>query len=215
LSLLGTNALEFYDNNFTAFNWTDGLPTPSASGVANGVFITGVTNGFQITAPADPTPRQLKVYVGLYGATSTMQAYLSDFSAMAYRDASLTNVFGNSYAVYTFDYAAAGPGQQLVVRYQSAQLFDVKFGNVTFQAATLAGDAAPDQVTLTDPRMREGAIEFSFLTRSNRTYTVLHGLQLGNGIWDAIGTVTGTGGWVTVTNQTMGNASGFFRVSSE
>jgi hypothetical protein len=138
-TVLGTQAVQQYADNFTAYTWTDGTPTPSATNSTTGVFITGTTNGFQIQAPADTTPRRLKVYVGLYGAQGNFQAFLSDFSAPAYTDASLNNVFANSYAVYTLDYAAASAGQNLIVQYRPLTLYDQDFGNVTLQAATLVG----------------------------------------------------------------------------
>src|SRR5713101_7300439 len=154
ITVLGTQGLQQYADNFTAYTWTDGTPTPSATNSTTGVFITGTTNGFEIQAPADTTPRRLKVYVGLYGAQGNFQAFLSDFSAPAYTDTSLNNVFGNSYAVYTLDYAAATAGQNLIVQYRSLTLYDQDFGNVTLQAATLVGNSSgnvPPTVSITSP----------------------------------------------------------------
>src|SRR6185436_14754959 len=105
--------------------------------ITKGVFTTGMTNGFEITAPADTTSRTLKVYVGLYAAEGNFQAWLSDFSGVAYTSTTLSNYFGNAYGVFTLTYAAASPGQTLHVRYRSSKLFDQDFGNVTLQAATL------------------------------------------------------------------------------
>ncbi len=139
ITVLGTQAPQQYADNLTAYSWTDGTPTPSATNSTTGVFITGTTNGFEIQASADTTPRRLKVFVGLYGAQGNFQAFLSDFSAPAYTDTSLNDVFGNSYAVYTLDYAAASAGQKLIVQYRSLVLYDLDFGNVTLQAATLVG----------------------------------------------------------------------------
>ena len=84
--------------------------------VARGVFTTGVTTGFELTVPADTTSRTLKLYVGLYGAQGNIQAWLSDFSAAAYTDTTVSNVFDNAYGVYTLTYAAASSGQMLHVR---------------------------------------------------------------------------------------------------
>jgi hypothetical protein len=154
ITVLGTQAVQQYADNFTAYTWTDGTPTPSATNSTTGVFITGITNGFEIQAPADTTPRRLKVYVGLYGAQGNFQAFLGDFSAPAYTDTSLNNVFGNSYAVYTLDYAAATAGQNLIVQYRSLTLYDQDFGNVTLQAATLVGNSSgnvPPTVSITGP----------------------------------------------------------------
>ena len=154
-TVLGTNSVQRLSDNFTAYSWADGTPTPNATNSTTGVFIYGVTNGFQIQAPADTTPRRLKVYVGLYGARGNFQAYLSDFSARAYTDTTLTNVFDNSYAVYTLDYSAASAGQSLIVEFKSFTLYDFDFGNVTLQAATLLGTNSvtdvPPNVNIASP----------------------------------------------------------------
>ena len=42
----------------------------------------------------------------------------------AFTDASLSNVFDNSYAVYTLDYAAASANQSLTIQYRSLTLYD-------------------------------------------------------------------------------------------
>jgi len=168
-SPIGTNLVQRYADNFTAYSWSDGTPTSSATNTPTGVFITGITNGFQIHAPADTTTRRLKVYVGLYGAQGNFVAYLSDFSAKAFTDTSLSNVFDNSYAVYTLDYAAASAGQSLIVDYRSSALYDQQFGNVTLQAATLVGTNSgpantPPTVSITTPT--NGA---SFVASANIT----------------------------------------------
>jgi hypothetical protein len=132
----------------------DGTPTVSTNNVTRGVFATGETNGFEITVPADTTPRTLKVYLGLYGAQGNFQAWLSDFSDTAYTDTTLSSSFGNAYGVYALTYAAASSGQALTVRYRSLNLFDQDFGNVTLQAATLvanSGGNVPPSVVVTNP----------------------------------------------------------------
>src|ERR1044071_5823811 len=146
-SVFGTNPVTQFADNFTAYSWSDGTPNPSATNTATGVFITGITNGFQIHVPADTSSRRLKVYVGLYGAQGNFQGYLSDSSAKALTDTSLSNVFDNSYAVYTLDYAAASAGQSLIIQYRSYTRYDQQFGNVTLQAATLvATNSGPADV---------------------------------------------------------------------
>jgi hypothetical protein len=151
---IGSDPVTIYRDNYTAYSWTDGTPAPNASSLSNGVFTTGVTNGFQITVPADTTARRLRVYVGLYGAQGNFQAWLSDFSAAAYLDTTLSNTFDNAYGVYTLNYAAASAGQTLTLRYRSLKLFDFDFGNVTLQAATLVmnpGSNLPPTITIDSP----------------------------------------------------------------
>lgn len=152
---IGGSPLQQYEDNFTGYSWTDGTPTTTASNSHTGVFIIGEGQGYALDFPADLTPRTVKVYVGLYGAQGNFQAYLSDFSAPAYRDESLQDVFGNTYAVHTLTYTAASGGQTLHVRYRAKQLFDSEFGNVTLQAVTLVGGNSrpndPPVVALLEP----------------------------------------------------------------
>jgi hypothetical protein len=101
--------------------------------------------------PADTSVRTLKVYVSLYGARGNFQAFLSDFSAPAFTDTSLADVYGNSYAVYSVNFAAATPDQTLTVRWTAKDLFDQAYGNVSLQAATLSGGNLPPTATITNP----------------------------------------------------------------
>jgi len=154
-TLIGTDSVQRYVDNFSAFNWSDGTPTLSAGGTRTGVFLRALTNGFSLTAPANTNTGTLKIYVGLYGAGGEFQAYLSDSSAPAYTDTSLNSVYGNAYAVYTLNYAAASRGQRLTVKYTAKTLYDAHYGNVTLQAATLSGvgipNNAPPTIVVTDP----------------------------------------------------------------
>lgn len=134
---LGAEPAVQYANNSVTYSWSDGTPTASASGTDTGVYITGFEDGFQLNVPAETTTHRLKVYVGLYGAEGNFQAYLSDFSAPAYTDTSLSNFLGSSYALYSLDYAAASVGQSLTICYRTRTVFDMDFGNVNLQSATL------------------------------------------------------------------------------
>jgi hypothetical protein len=105
--------------------------------------------------PADTNGRTLRVYVGLYGAEGKFQAYLSDHSAPAYTDTSLSSIYGSPPAVYILDYRAASSGQTLTVEYTANALFDFDYGNVSVEAATLSGASLPTNalptVTITNP----------------------------------------------------------------
>jgi len=152
---IGTNDVQQFADNFSAYGWSDGTPTANANNTKTGVYIHGQTNGFKLTVPADTSQRTLNIYIGLYGAQGDFRAYLSDFSAPAYADTSLSNIFGNAYAVYTLDYSSASAGQTLIVEYTAKAVFDADFGNVTLQAATLAGGSvvtnSPPAVAITNP----------------------------------------------------------------
>ncbi len=155
ITKIGSGNLQQLMDNFTAFTWSDGTPTAGAGATRSGVFVHGWGDGFRITAPADTRARTLKIYAGLYGAQGKLRAYLSDFSAPAYSDTSPRSIYGNIYAVYALDYSAASAGKMLVVEFTARNLFDADYGNVTLQAATLAGGAPPTNsppfVTITSP----------------------------------------------------------------
>jgi hypothetical protein len=151
---IGTNNVQQFSDNYTSFDWADGTPTTNAIATKTGVFISGFTNGFLLTAPADTRSRTLKVYVGLYGAQGNFQAYLSDFSAPAYTDNSLGSIYNSIYAVYTLNYTATSTDQTLFIKYTAGAVYDADYGNVTLQAATLEASVStnsPPTVNITDP----------------------------------------------------------------
>ena len=153
---LGTNDTQQLQDYVTAFTWSDGIPTANTNDTRTGVFTYGLTNGFLLSVPADTQSRTLNVYVGLYGAEAKFQAYLSDYSAPAYTDTSLSGltVYDTAYTNYTLDYRAASSGQMLIVEFTARTLFDADYGNVSLEAATLSGVSltnAPPAVTITNP----------------------------------------------------------------
>jgi len=208
---LGTHAVQQYANNYTAFDWDDGTPTPSAFGTTTGVFVTGPTNGFELSVPADRTLRQLKLYVGGYGARGNFQAFLSDASAPAFTDTSLSNVFGDIYALYTLNYAAASGGQALTIRYRALVLFDIDFGNVALQSATLQPG---DGLAILDPFRTGADMSFSIATEANRAYVVQYTTSLYPPNWQILTNFTGDGTLATVTDRTTGGAQRFYRVNT-
>jgi hypothetical protein len=129
-----------YTNNTTSYSWNDGTPTATMSGTATGVFAFGLNNGFQVTVPADSTPRTLKLYVGLWMAGGRLEATLSDGSASPYVDTSIVNSTGGSNVVYTLNYRAGSNGQTLTLKWFANTTFDF-WGNVTLQAAALISNS--------------------------------------------------------------------------
>ncbi len=215
---IGDHMVDRYADNYTAFSWSDGTPTGSATNTPTGVFIPGLTNGFELVAAADTTTRTLKIYVGLFAARGKFRAWLSDFSAKAYTDTSLSNFFDNAYAAYTLNYAAASSGQILHVRYTAREIYDFDYGNVTLQSATLVGpavtNASPSPVTLADPRWVSGSFAFSFVSQLGVTYSIQYAPTLPSATWQALTTVTGNGSTLNVTNRNPSSAARFYRVQS-
>jgi hypothetical protein len=213
---LGTHPVQQYSNNFTAFSWTDGLPVEIATATPTGIFVSGYTNGFELGVPAQTTSRRLKVYVGLYGAQGTFQAFLSDSSAPAYTDMSLDSVYDNLYAVYTLDYAAASSGQNLIIRYLLTRPYDVDYGNVTWQAVTLSGGNLPPMpVTIINPMISESRFSFSFETEVNRTYAVQYTVSLAPTNWLTFTNLAGDGTTAHITDTSAGDSQRFYRVGAQ
>jgi hypothetical protein len=142
---VGNGAVKRYTNNPNTYSWTGGTPTASANNTANGIYVSGVNNGFQITVPADATPRTLKLYVGLWSAGGKLEASLSDNSAPTFVDTSLLNSGGTSNRVFTLNFQSGSAGQTLTVKWTASATFS-SFGNVTLQAATLVANNTPPPV---------------------------------------------------------------------
>lgn len=194
---IGTNSVQQLTDSYPAWAWSDGTPTV-ATNTTTGVFSYGMTNGFQLSIPADTVLKTFKVYVGYYGASANFQAWLSDFSAPAFTDKTLTNAYGTSYAVYSLDFAAASAGQTLNIKYTSDYLFDQDFGNVALNAATLKGSGL---VLMFNAQATSGNFSFSFQTEAGQNDIVHYTDSLNPISWQFLTNVIGTGAVETVTDS--------------
>ena len=194
-----------------SFAWSDGTPLASEPGTRTSIHVFGFTNGFRITVPADTASRTLKVYVGLYGAAGTLQAFLSDGSAAAYTDTTLNDIFSDRYGVYTIGCRAASPGQLLTVQYRATRLYDMDFGSLTLAAISLEGSVSPP-VRILNAREVSGSMAFELNTEAGRTYTVEYADTLPSNNWQTLTTITGDGATKTVTDPSPG-LQRFYRVS--
>ena len=204
---IGNNAVLQYADNLSAFSWTGGTPTDSASSSTTGVYIYGLTNGFELTLPAGLQRRTVKLYVGLYAARANFRAWLSDASAPAYSDTTLVNNYNNAYRVYTLDYKAASNDQILKIRHTALNSYDTVFGNVTLQAATLSLAT----IVIKNIVNTAGTFGFSFATEPGQNYLVLYSDTLSPANWLTLTNFVGDGSvWTVVdTNKT---SSRFYRV---
>lgn len=185
LNAAGNNWL---NDNPTTFTWTDGSPTGGADATPTGVWIGGVVGGgFEFTVPAGTVEKTLKVYVGLWCAQGKLEAFLSDGSAVAYADSSLSSNTGTKNGVYTINFKAASAGQTLTVRYTILNIFNPPNGNITLEAATLTGG----------PPVLDGV---SPATATAGTTVTLSGSNFGN--TQGTGTVTFNGTAATPTAWT-------------
>ncbi len=141
LTVLGPAAAQRQLQSPTTYSWTGGTPTASATSTATGVYLMGTGAGFQITLPADTTKRTLKLFVGVWDAQGKLEASLSDGSATAIIDSTLTNQTATSNGVYTLNYQAGSAGQTVTVKWTAQAVFNA-YGNVTLQAGSLSAGAS-------------------------------------------------------------------------
>ena len=135
----GTNVVRLTDSP-SKISWTDGGSTASATNIPGGVYINnfdGPGRGFLFTVPADLLSRVLKVYVGEFTASGTLQATLSDNSAPAYSQVLPGTANQTVQGVYTIDFAAASPGQTLTVKWTETTDLG-NSDNITMQSAALS-----------------------------------------------------------------------------
>jgi hypothetical protein len=116
LIFIGQGQDQRYTDNFSSFTWSNGTPNLTAVNSRTGIFISGLSNGFQITVPAGTRPQRLNVYAGLYGARGRFEAALSDHGAVPFINNALTRNFSIGYALYTVDFHARSSNQMLTVR---------------------------------------------------------------------------------------------------
>ena len=207
ITKIGGGAVKRLTDYATSMSWDNGTPVPSTAGTTTGVYIEGLAHGFQLTTPADTRVRRLKVYVGLYGAQGTFRASLSDFSGASYSDSTLNNVFNNSAGVYTIDFAAASTNQTLTVTYTASALHDPDFGNVTFEAATLAEPSFP----IRSVHANGHTVNLSFLAEPAVTYAVEYSDVVPGTNWIALTNIIGNGSITNIALPTGGSPQRFYR----
>ena len=135
---LGSGGWSWFADCPTTFSWSDGTPAQNILNTPTGINTNGVVgNGFEITVPADTNSRTLNMYVGVWFTQGKLEATLSDASAPVYVNSSLNNNAGASFGVYTINYKAASPGQNLKVRFTIQTQYFSPNGNVAWEAATL------------------------------------------------------------------------------
>lgn len=121
------------------FGWSNGTPTASVSRITSCIYVTGLNNGFTISAPASTSTRTLYVYVGVYKGKGQLTSWI--IGGPSYANASLDmrtdpNLADN--AVYTIHYKSNVPGTRLYVSWTLTSESSSS-GNVQLEAVALAG----------------------------------------------------------------------------
>ena len=153
---------QVYNNDPRRASWTDGTPTASSTSNPNGLYLSGVNNGFSFTAPADANMRTLKVHAGGYYSGGTLTAHLSDGSAPDYSDTTAM-VNGQYDRNYTLSYRATAPGQTLTVAWK---MTSGSTGNVTLDGVALA---VPNNITTSGGTPQSTVVSTAFATALQAT----------------------------------------------
>jgi len=156
----------------------------------------------------------LKVYVGVFAAQGYLQAFLSDFSAPAYTDTSVQDIYVNHYGVYTLSFATASPNQTLKVRFKANAIYDATFGSVILSAVSLSGFVPPHAVVLLNPAWNNGTFNFSFVTQSNATHVAEYTDALAPAFWQPLTNFTGDGTLATIFDFPVPSSKRMYRVGT-
>jgi Tfp pilus assembly protein PilX len=124
----------------TMFDWTNGAPTLSVNQTTSILYMTGVGNGFSITAPADTTVRTLRIYMGVWYGRAQVTATLSDGSTKAYSNTAIKTTGKSATPIsgtYTFVYSASKANKVLTVNVTLYSQTAKETGEVFFEGASL------------------------------------------------------------------------------
>lgn len=145
----------------TVWSWSDGVAegkdwVAREPGTDAGTWITGLGHGVQITAPADATPRTLRLYVGVLNCEGTLTARLADNSAPPVRiTLSKWLVSGGAHTasrVLTLSYRSNGKAvdaQGLIVTWtMTCEDPNRNFSRIEWNAATLSQGYTPGPLNL-------------------------------------------------------------------
>jgi hypothetical protein len=219
ISLLNASSADLnnytnYSGDVITYSWSDGTPTSGADS-PTGIFLwltNNPTAGFQLIVPAATYRRTLKVYVGLSYAQGKLDAWLTDFSALPYSDASVFDTDNDANAVYSLTFASPTPGANLVVTWTPVDAFNIFYANLNWQAATLSEQVSAPVLRVVYPPPATNRFALSFFARTGATYNVQFTTNLGSGNWQPLTNFAGTGADALITDRGIGVSRRFYRV---
>jgi len=200
-----------------AASWSDGTPDLAVTNSYTGIYWSGVNNGFQFSVAASTNAQILKVYVDAYSSKLHFEAALSDSSAPAYVDESVTTLaYEDEALVYTIEFAADSPGQTLNILAYSLLENGGGGGNTELISATLRGPepyiaAQTSSLTNWDTQTVElTASAAGWLPLSYQWYTESNGVFVQ--LADA-GQISGAGtASLSISNLASNDATNFYLV---
>jgi fibronectin type 3 domain-containing protein len=184
-SVIGSGTVKYYNNDLRPLSWSEGSPTTSSPSNTGGVYVSGVGNGFSLSAPADTTQRTLTVYIAAYSASCQLVAHLSDGSAVDFVDTTplTTGLYDRT---YTLTYQAGSAGQRLIVSWTQV----AGTGNIAINGAALSSSGTAPTVTANPSSQTvtaSQAVTFSAAASGSPTPTVQWQVSSnGGGTWTSI-----------------------------
>jgi hypothetical protein len=113
---VGTGTVTTKFRNPMSFSWTDGTPTATDTGDADGMGVLGAGNGFTFTVPAGAAARTLSVYIAGDNDTGLFTASLSDGCVADYVQTHSNGRSGYQF-VQRLTFRSAVPGTTVRVRW--------------------------------------------------------------------------------------------------
>lgn len=134
----------------STYHWTDGT-RKSSNSTKKAIRVTTIGNEFEISVPADTTPKTLKVFVGIKKASGRLEATLSDGSTAPF-SMQIDQLSRRSGRIITLNYQAASSGQTLTVKYTLTNKFDnYTQSYISLEAAALIGTANDIPTNIANP----------------------------------------------------------------
>lgn len=168
---LGSGTTTRLTTGVPSYSWTGGTPTASSAGTTTALATgAGSGRGFRFTVPAVNTAmKTLKVYVGAQNTTGLLNVTLSDGSAVAINDTSVTSSSTTvpTNRVFTINFRSAAPTATLTVSFTQNTSSTASSSRVLLHSATLVNN--PD-VTAPTTTITAGPADGATVSGSTATY---------------------------------------------
>lgn len=201
LTIIGPDSPTQYTSCADHFTWNNGNVNPTVSDACSGLYLMNQGDGFQLTVPADTTPKTLKLYVGVQGASGTLQASMSDNSVVPFVDSVGMHAGEAQAGTYSIAFRAASAGQLLTVKYTA----NISGYYLLIEGVELT-PKHPD-VTVTQPSVDENftaPASFTSSAQSSEVASTISSVSLFNN-GNSVGTLTSAPYNFNINNIAAGN----------